>query len=84
MPVLAPPEVHIDPDQIQRYEEELRAAQTTALPDDDDDDLGECCDTMMGKQWTIDSVSLAANFSPFFLGWIATVMIQCKMFAAKP
>ena len=40
MPGLEPPEVHIDPELTEKYEEELQAAAQTPLPDDvDDDDL---------------------------------------------
>lgn len=40
MPALEPPEVHMDPGLAEKYEEELKAAAQTALPDDvDDDDL---------------------------------------------
>lgn len=37
MPALLPPEVTMDPTMQQEYEQELRQAQETALPDDDDD-----------------------------------------------
>ena len=38
MPALEPPEVHMDPVLAQRYEQELKTAAQTALPDDGDDD----------------------------------------------
>jgi GTP-binding nuclear protein Ran len=38
MPALEPPEVHMDPQLAEKYEEELKAAAQTALPDDGDDD----------------------------------------------
>ncbi len=37
MPALEPPEVTMDPGLAQKYEEELKAAALTALPDDEDD-----------------------------------------------
>lgn len=37
MPALAPPEVAMDPETAAKYEQELEAAQNTALPDEDDD-----------------------------------------------
>jgi GTP-binding nuclear protein Ran len=39
MPALAPPEVDLDYEQMQQAEQELLAAQQTALPDEEDDDL---------------------------------------------
>ena len=39
MPALEPPEVKVDTQLMQHYEQELRDAQQTALPDDDDADL---------------------------------------------
>lgn len=40
MPALEPPEVQMDPALAQKYEQELKVAAETALPDDaDDDDL---------------------------------------------
>jgi GTP-binding nuclear protein Ran len=39
MPALAPPEVEVDFQQMQQAEQELLAAQGTALPDEEDDDL---------------------------------------------
>ena len=40
MPALEPPEVHMDPDLAQKYEDELQVAAHTSLPDDvDDNDL---------------------------------------------
>ena len=38
MPALEPPEVHMDPEVAQRYEQELKIAAETALPDDGEDD----------------------------------------------
>ena len=38
---LAPPEVHIDLQQQQLYEEELNKASAIPLPDADDDDIAE-------------------------------------------
>ncbi|XP_065313335.1 GTP-binding nuclear protein Ran isoform X2 [Gordionus sp. m RMFG-2023] len=37
MPALAPPEVPLDPELLNQYEQELKAAQSAALPDDDED-----------------------------------------------
>ena len=37
MPALQPPEVAIDASTIQQYEDDLRQAEQTALPDEDDD-----------------------------------------------
>jgi hypothetical protein len=39
-PVLAPPEVTIDMEQMKRYEQELEAANSVPLPDDEDEDFG--------------------------------------------
>ena len=40
MPALEPPEVQMDPSMAMKYEQELKIASETALPDvDDDDDL---------------------------------------------
>lgn len=40
MPALEPPEVQMDPSLAQKYEQELKIASQTALPDaEDDDDL---------------------------------------------
>lgn len=40
MPALEPPEVSMDPTLAQKYEDELKVAAETALPDDaEDDDL---------------------------------------------
>lgn len=40
MPALEPPEVQMDPSLAQKYEQELKLASQTALPDaEDDDDL---------------------------------------------
>eukprot|EP00050_Salpingoeca_kvevrii_P005794 m.285673 g.285673 ORF g.285673 m.285673 type:complete len:220 (+) comp11424_c0_seq1:60-719(+) len=39
MPALMPPDVQVDEAQMRQAEQELLAAQATALPDDDDDDL---------------------------------------------
>ena len=41
MPAVHPPEVYMDPKDIQKYEEELKAAAMMPLPagDDDDDDI---------------------------------------------
>ena len=39
MPALEPPEITMDPNMVQRYEQELKMAQNVELPDDDDDDL---------------------------------------------
>jgi GTP-binding nuclear protein Ran len=36
-PALAPPEVQLDQSQMQRYDEQLKAANQQALPDEDDD-----------------------------------------------
>merc|ERR1712142_32662 len=36
-PALAPPEVQMDPSMLQKYEQELKDAQNSALPDEDDD-----------------------------------------------
>lgn len=38
MPALEPPEVHMDPGLAEKYEEELKQAAQTALPDDGDDE----------------------------------------------
>ena len=38
MPALEPPEVHMDPALAQKYEEELKVAAETSLPDDENDD----------------------------------------------
>lgn len=38
MPALEPPEVTMDPTLAARYEEELKVAAQTALPDDGEDD----------------------------------------------
>merc|ERR1711872_465226 len=37
MPALAPPEVKMDPEMAKKYEEEMAAAASMALPDDDED-----------------------------------------------
>ncbi len=37
-PALEPPEVHMDPELAQKYEQDLQAAAQTALPEDDGDD----------------------------------------------
>jgi len=37
MPALAPPEVQMDPGMVNKYEEELKVAQQTALPDDEEE-----------------------------------------------
>jgi len=39
MPALEPPEINVDRALMQKYEQELQEAQSTALPDDQDDDL---------------------------------------------
>jgi hypothetical protein len=39
MPALAPPEVQMDPGQLQIAAQELEQAQHAALPEDDDDEL---------------------------------------------
>ena len=38
MPALEPPEIHMDPELAQKYEQELKVAAQTALPDDGEDD----------------------------------------------
>ena len=38
-PALAPPSATIDPNDVQRFEQELAAAAAADLPDDDDDDI---------------------------------------------
>jgi GTP-binding nuclear protein Ran len=38
MPALEPPEVQMDPSMALKYEQELKIAAQTALPDGDDDD----------------------------------------------
>ena len=38
MPALEPPEVQMDPNLAQKYEDELKVAAETALPEDDGDD----------------------------------------------
>lgn len=37
-PALEPPEIAMDPTLAQKYEDELKKAAETALPDDQDDD----------------------------------------------
>lgn len=37
MPALEPPEVHLDQGLMAKYEEELKQATDTALPDDEED-----------------------------------------------
>jgi len=37
-PALRPPEVQIDPQQLREYEEQIKQAQDTPLPDEGDDD----------------------------------------------
>jgi GTP-binding nuclear protein Ran len=37
MPALNPPEVHIDPELLKKYEQEIEAAKNAPIPDDDDD-----------------------------------------------
>lgn len=40
MPALEPPEVHMDPGLAEKYEQELKVAAETALPEEDaDEDL---------------------------------------------
>jgi len=38
MPALEPPEVQMDPSLAQRYEQEIKMAADTALPDEGEDD----------------------------------------------
>ena len=38
MPALEPPEITMDPEMVKMYEDEIKVAQQTALPDNDDDD----------------------------------------------
>ena len=37
-PALEPPEITMDPTMAEKYEQELKQAAETALPDDQDDD----------------------------------------------
>lgn len=37
MPALNPPEVHIDPELLKKYEQEIEAAKNAPIPEDDDD-----------------------------------------------
>lgn len=39
MPALEPPEVTMDPSLAQKYEQDLKEAQNTALPEEDDEDI---------------------------------------------
>ena len=38
-PALAPPTAHVDPEMAAKYDDELKIAAASALPDEDDDDL---------------------------------------------
>jgi len=38
-PALAPPEVPLDNDQMQKYEVEIQIAQNTPLPDEEDNEF---------------------------------------------